>query len=162
MSLLETWPRVALAAAASALLAGAPTGVAGAWRLSAIGGKVGCTLSLTDATAIGGFEVKVPPACRLAFPPIKDLTAWSVDEKGQIVFSDPVRRRIVSFQPRTEGVWEGQGQDGAAWRLEKAAPRGGSRKRRRQRSSRRPHPAAAPALDRRSGPLGLPNLRRGG
>jgi len=120
MRWLDVSPRLAIAAAAAFVAAAAPVGVAGPWRLSEVGGKVGCTLSLTEAPAIGGYEVKAPAACRLAFPPIKGVSTWSVDGAGSLVLSDPERRRIVLLQARSASLWEGPGPDGGDWRLERA------------------------------------------
>lgn len=94
----------------------------GLWRLSEVGGKIGCTLTLTGAPAPSGWEVKAPLACRGAFPPLKEVTAWMVDADGALALTDSVGRRIVAF-PNTAGPSaEAKAPDGKTWRLEAAGP----------------------------------------
>ncbi|MBS0411478.1 MAG: AprI/Inh family metalloprotease inhibitor [Proteobacteria bacterium] len=93
----------------------------GAWRLSEVGGKVGCTLSLTGAPATAGWEVKAPLACRGAFPPLKEVTAWTLDADGALALTDADGRRIVAFTGAA-GPMEAKAPDGKTWRLEAAGP----------------------------------------
>jgi hypothetical protein len=106
---------VALAAAAPS----APT--AGDWRLSEVGGKVACTLSLTHETSPGGFEVHTPLACRLAFPPLQTVAAWAVDDKGGIVLNDAQAKPIIAFPQGADGSFEAKAPDGRTWRLDPEA-----------------------------------------
>ncbi|MGA0600237.1 AprI/Inh family metalloprotease inhibitor [Caulobacter sp. KR2-114] len=94
----------------------------GLWRLSEVGGKIGCTLTLTGAPAPSGWEVKAPLACRGAFPPLKEVTAWMVDADGAIALTDSEGRRIVAFPNSTGAAAEAKAPDGKTWRLEAAGP----------------------------------------
>jgi hypothetical protein len=70
---------------------------AGPWRLSEIGGKIGCTVALIDrGTLGGGHDVLSPGVCQRAFPPLKDLSIWRFDERGSLIFSDPERRHVAA------------------------------------------------------------------
>lgn len=91
---------------------------AGDWRLSEVGGKVACTLTLTRQTSLSGYEVKAPLACRRAFPPLKTVAAWAPDDKGGIVFSDAQAKPIIVFPGQTGGPYEAKAPDGRTWRLE--------------------------------------------
>jgi hypothetical protein len=91
---------------------------AGDWRLSEVGGKVACTLTLTRQTSLAGYEVKAPLACRRAFPPLKSLAAWAPDDKGGIVFSDAQAKPIIVFPGQQGGPYEAKAPDGRTWRLE--------------------------------------------
>ena len=95
----------------------------GPWRLSAIGGKVGCTVALTDRESLGGRDIQAPAACQRAFPPLKMLSVWRFDEKGALEFSDPTRRHVVAFSGPNGGPYAAVAPDGHAWRLALAAPR---------------------------------------
>ncbi|HEY1753254.1 MAG TPA: AprI/Inh family metalloprotease inhibitor [Caulobacteraceae bacterium] len=90
----------------------------GDWRLSAVGGKVACTLTLTRQTSFAGFEVKAPLACRRAFPPLLSVAAWALDDKGGIVLSDARAQPIVTFAAQARGPYETKAPDGHTWRLE--------------------------------------------
>ncbi len=94
----------------------------GLWRLSEVGGKIGCTLTLTGAPAPSGWEVKAPLACRGAFPPLKEVTAWMVDADGALALTDSEGRRIVAFPNNPSGSAEAKAPDGKTWRLEAAGP----------------------------------------
>ena len=97
---------------------------AGDWRLSEVGGKIGCTLTLTRNTGVAGFELKAPLACRRAFPPLKAVAAWTLDDKGGLVLSDTNAQPIVTFPNEARGHYEAKAPDGRVWRLDplKAAP----------------------------------------
>jgi len=95
----------------------------GPWRLSAIGGKIGCTVALTDRESPGGRDLQAPAACQRAFPPLKVLSVWSLDSRGSLVFSDPLRRHIVAFSGPMGGPYAAMAPDGRAWRLALATPR---------------------------------------
>ncbi len=95
----------------------------GQWRLSEIGGKVGCTLTLTENAGAGGRVLQAPPACHLAFPPLEHLSVWSVDPKGAPVFADAEHVRVVTFAGPPGGPFTATASDGKGWRLEPAAPR---------------------------------------
>jgi hypothetical protein len=112
---------LAIAACAPSALADPPSlrATLGLWRLSEVGGKVGCTLTLTDAPGIGGLEVKAPLACRGAFPALKAVSTWAFDADGAIVFSDPSHQRIVVFHAHG-GAYDAAAADGKVWRLEPA------------------------------------------
>jgi hypothetical protein len=97
---------------------GALDAEAGDWRLSEVGGKVACTLTLTRQTSLSGYEIKAPLACRRAFPPLKSLAAWAPDEKGGIVFSDAQAKPIIVFPGQQGGPYEAKAPDGKTWRLE--------------------------------------------
>ncbi len=90
----------------------------GDWRLSEVGGKVACTLSLTGQVAPEGFEVRAPLACRRAFPPLKDLADWAMDDKGAIVLTNAQHQKIIVFPEVSGGSYEAKAPDGHTWRLE--------------------------------------------
>ncbi len=113
---------VAVLAAAMASPAPRPSlsATLGAWRLSEVGGKVSCTLNLTAQPGIGGLEVRVPIACRRAFPALKEVSTWSFDADGTIVLSDPLQRRILAFRAGPLRSYEARAPDGKVWRIEPA------------------------------------------
>src|SRR5271155_5502975 len=78
---------------------------AGDWRLSEVGGKVACTLTLTRQTSFAGFELKAPLACRRAFPALKTVANWALDDKGGIVLSDARAQMIVTFPVQAKGPY---------------------------------------------------------
>jgi hypothetical protein len=90
----------------------------GDWRLSEVGGKVACTLTFTRQTSFAGFELKAPLACRRAFPALKAVAAWALDDKGGIVLSDARAQPIVTFPVQPKGPYEAKAPDGRTWRLE--------------------------------------------
>jgi hypothetical protein len=90
----------------------------GDWRLSEVGGRVACTLTLTRQSNPGGFELKAPLACRRAFPPLKTVAAWALDQKGGIILTDTNAQPIVTFAVPGKGPYEGKAPDGRTWRLE--------------------------------------------
>src|SRR5580658_9443565 len=96
----------------------AATRTSGDWRLSEVGGKVACTLTLTRQTSFGGFELRAPLACREAFPPLKTVAAWTLDDKGGIVLADARAQPIVTFPALSKGPYEARAPDGRTWRLE--------------------------------------------
>ena len=91
---------------------------AGDWRLSAIGGRIACTLTLTTQAGVGGYEVKAPLACRRAFPALRAVASWALDEKGGIVLTDDHAQTIVTFPAQAGGPYETRSPDGRTWRLE--------------------------------------------
>ncbi|HVN02083.1 MAG TPA: AprI/Inh family metalloprotease inhibitor [Caulobacteraceae bacterium] len=91
---------------------------AGDWRLSEVGGKVACTLTFTRQTSFAGFELKAPLACRRAFPALKSVAAWALDDKGGIVLSDARAQPIITFPVQPKGPYEARAPDGRTWRLE--------------------------------------------
>jgi hypothetical protein len=95
---------------------------AGDWRLSAVGGRIACTLTFTTQAGVGGYEVKAPLACRRAFPALKDVAAWAVDDKGGIVLSDAKAAMIVTFPAQGASPYEAKAPDGHTWRLEPLKP----------------------------------------
>jgi hypothetical protein len=95
---------------------------AGDWRLSEVGGKVACTLTLTRQTSFAGFELKAPLACRRAFPALKTVANWALDDKGGIVLSDARAQPIVTFPTQAKGPYEAKAPDGRTWRLEPVKP----------------------------------------
>jgi hypothetical protein len=100
----------------------AATRASGDWRLSEVGGKVACTLTLTRQTSFAGFELKAPLACRRAFPALKTVANWALDEKGGIVLSDARAQPIVTFPLQAKGPYEAKAPDGRTWRLEPVKP----------------------------------------
>jgi hypothetical protein len=108
---------VILAGAAEASADVAPRGV-GDWRLSEVGGKIACTLTLTRTSSFAGFELKAPLACRRAFPPLRSVAGWTLDDKGGIVLSDANAQPIVTFPAQARGPYEAKAPDGRTWRLE--------------------------------------------
>ena len=90
----------------------------GPWRLGEVGGKVECTLSLTDRTIPGGRDLTVPAACHRAFPPLKDISAWGLDPQGAIVFSNAAGRVVVAFSGAAGGPSQATAPDGKVWRIE--------------------------------------------
>jgi hypothetical protein len=95
---------------------------AGDWRLSEVGGKVACTLTLTRQTSLAGFELKAPLACRRAFPALKTVANWALDDKGGLVLSDARAQPIVTFPIQSKGPYEAKAPDGRTWRLEPVKP----------------------------------------
>jgi hypothetical protein len=93
-------------------------GTAGDWRLSQVGGRVACTLTLTLQTSLGGYEVKAPLACRRAFPPLKSVAAWALNDKGGIVLSDAQAHEIIVFPEQAGEPFQAKAPDGSTWRLE--------------------------------------------
>ena len=91
---------------------------AGDWRLSEVGGKIACTLTLTRQTNSAGFELKAPLACRRAFPALKTVANWALDDKGGLVLSDGRAQPIVTFPIQSKGPYEAKAPDGRTWRLE--------------------------------------------
>lgn len=91
---------------------------AGDWRLSEVGGRIACTLTLTRQTSVAGFEVKAPLACRRAFPALAGVAAWALDDKGGIVLSDAHAQPIVTFPAQARGPYEARSPNGRTWRLE--------------------------------------------
>jgi hypothetical protein len=112
----------AASAASAAAVDAAAIRTAGDWRLSEVGGKVACTLTLTRQTSFAGFELKAPLACRLAFPALKTVANWALDDKGGIVLSDARAQRIVTFPVQTNGPFEAKAPDGRTWLLEPVKP----------------------------------------
>ncbi len=101
----------------------------GDWRLSEVGGKIACTLTLTSQASFAGFELKAPLACRRAFPPLKAVAAWSLNDKGDIVLADAKAQPIVTFPAQAKeapakGPFETKAPDGHTWRLELVKPSG--------------------------------------
>ena len=99
----------------------------GAWRLSEVGGKVDCTLDLADTAPGPGGQAGARPAtaafaCRQAFPPLKALAAWSLDDKGDIVLADAAGKPLAVFVGQAGGPFEAKAPGGKTWRLQ-AAPR---------------------------------------
>ena len=95
----------------------------GQWRLSEVGGKIGCTVNLTDQVSPGGHVLQAPAACHMAFPPLKDLSVWSLDPHGAPIFSDAARGHLVAFAGPAGGPFLATASDGKAWRLEPATAR---------------------------------------
>ena len=90
----------------------------GQWRLTEAAGKVACTLTLTGAATAGGWEVRAPLACRGAFPPLREVAAWTFSPQNELVLSDTQARRIVAFPQPIAGAYETKAPDGKTWRLE--------------------------------------------
>lgn len=97
---------------------------AGDWRLSEVGGKIACTLTLTREASFAGYALKAPIACRRAFPALKGVAAWALDGKGGIVLSDANSLPIVTFPAQASGSYETKSPDGRTWRLEPLKPDG--------------------------------------
>ncbi len=115
-----------LAASFGSAQAAAPRDATGPWRLSEIGGKIGCTVALIDrGTLGGGHDVLSPGVCQRAFPPLKDLSVWRFDERGSLIFSDPENRHVVAFAGPLGGPYAATAPDGRIWRLAAAAPKAG-------------------------------------
>jgi len=96
-----------------------PSRTAGDWRLSEVGGKVACTLTLTREASFAGYALKAPLACRRAFPALKSVAAWALDDKGGIVLTDANAQTIVIFPAAAAGgSYEAKSPDGRTWRLE--------------------------------------------
>jgi hypothetical protein len=113
-----------MAASVSAGEAAAPRDAAGPWRLSEIGGKIGCTVALIDRGSLGGgHDLLAPDACQRAFPPLRDLSVWRFDERRGLVFSDPGRRHVVAFAGPLGGPYAATAPDGRIWRLTAATPK---------------------------------------
>jgi hypothetical protein len=97
-----------------------PGRTAGDWRLSEVGGKVACTLTLTRETSLTGYALKAPLACRRAFPALRSVATWALDDKGGIVLTDSNAQTIVVFPAAAQagGPSEAKSPDGSTWRLE--------------------------------------------
>ena len=109
---------LSLAGAAHASIEPAAFRESGDWRLSEVGGKVACTLTLTRQTSFAGFELRAPLTCRRAFPPLRDVASWTLDDRGGIVLADANAQPIVTFPSRNKGPIEAKAPDGRTWRLE--------------------------------------------
>jgi hypothetical protein len=92
--------------------------IVGQWRLSDVGGKIACTLTLTSEPSVAGYAMRVPLACRRGFPPLKDISAWNVDAQGAIVFADPTKKHLVVFAPQAGAPYEAKAPENKTWRLE--------------------------------------------
>jgi hypothetical protein len=93
------------------------------WRLSEVGGHVACTLTLTHQTSFAGYALKAPLACRRAFPALKSVAAWALDDKGGIVLSDANAQPIVTFPaPAPKAPYEAKAPDGRTWQLVPVRP----------------------------------------
>jgi hypothetical protein len=98
---------------------------AGDWRLSEVGGKIACTLTLTREASFAGYALKAPLACRRAFPALRAVAAWAIDEKGGIVLTDAHAAPIITFPAQAAGgSYEAKSPDGRTWRLEPLKPDG--------------------------------------
>jgi hypothetical protein len=111
------------AGAAGATADAAAVRASGDWRLSEVGGKIACTLTLTSQASFAGFELKAPLACRRAFPPLREVASWSLDDKGDIVLANAKAQPIVTFpaqarEAQGKGPYETKAPDGHTWRLE--------------------------------------------
>lgn len=116
-----------VAGAAHASAESAALRESGDWRLSEVGGKIACTLTLTSQSSFAGFELKAPLACRRAFPPLKAVAAWSLDPRGDLVLADAKAQPIVTFPAQAretpgKGPFETRAPDGKTWRLELVKP----------------------------------------
>jgi hypothetical protein len=111
---------VALGAGRGDSLSASARADVGQWRLSEVGGKIGCTVTLTDQASPGGLALQTPLACRHAFPPLRDVSVWNLDARGAPIFSDLRRRRVVAFNGPIGGPFLATASDGKAWRLEPA------------------------------------------
>jgi hypothetical protein len=109
---------VVLTSVAHAAIEPAALRASGDWRLSEVGGKVACTLTLTRQSSFAGFELRAPLACRRAFPPLKTVAGWMVDDRGGIVLADARAQPIVTFPAQAKGPYEAKAPDGRTWRLE--------------------------------------------
>jgi hypothetical protein len=107
-----------LAGAADAAIEPAAFRASSDWRLSEVGGKVACTLTFTREISTVGFELKAPLACRRAFPPLRTVASWTLDERGGIVLADANAQPIVTFPAQNKGPYEAKAPDGHTWRLE--------------------------------------------
>jgi hypothetical protein len=115
---------VGVAASFTGSDAAASRGATGPWRLSEIGGKIGCTVALIDRESLGGgHDLLSPGACQRAFPPLKELSVWRFDERGGLLFSDAEGRHVVSFAGPLGGPYAATAPDGRIWRLAAAPPR---------------------------------------
>ena len=92
-------------------------GAIGHWRLSAVGGKVGCTISLTDLERLGGRDLRAPAACQRAFPTLRAFSLWNLDGRGVLRFSDNLQRHFVEFSGPIGGPYAATAPDGRRWRL---------------------------------------------
>ncbi len=120
MNVLMATVGLALFASQGDTLTAAVRADVGQWRLSQIGGKIACTVNLTDQASSGGHALRAPPACHLAFPPLKDVSVWNLDARGAPIFSDPGRQHIVAFSGPAGGPFQATASDGKPWRLEPA------------------------------------------
>jgi hypothetical protein len=118
---------VLAAGAAHASVESVTLRTSGDWRLSEVGGKIACTLTLTSQASFAGFELKAPLACRRAFPPLRAVASWSLDDKGDLVLADAKAQPIVTFpaqakEAQSKGPYETKAPDGHTWRLEQVKP----------------------------------------
>ena len=118
MRLLVLASAFAIAGQAGAAYDQAAARASGDWRLSEVGGRVACTLTLTRQSDLGGFQLRAPLACRRAFPPLKAVAAWALDERGGIVLTDVNAQPIVTFAAPGKGPYEAKAPDGRTWRLD--------------------------------------------
>jgi len=118
---------LAIASAAtsfSACDAAVSRGAAGPWRLSEIGGKIGCTVALIDRESLGGgHDLQAPGACQRAFPALRDLSTWQMDDHGGLILSGPERSHVVAFAGPVGGPYLATAPNGRTWRLAAATSR---------------------------------------
>ena len=113
-------PPAALPPAPSAAL----KALAGAWRLADVGGKIDCTLTLSDHADPSGRAIEAPLACRRAFPPLNDLTVCSAGAHGASCFTGPRLKRPLQFSGPPGGPFSAVSPDGKPWRLTAAPAKG--------------------------------------
>lgn len=111
-----------LSAGGAAALDSALLRAAGDWRLSEVGGKIACTLTFTREASFAGYALKAPLACRRAFPALRGVAAWALDDKGGIVLTDARALPIVTFPAQAGQPFQAKAPDGRTWRLEPVRP----------------------------------------
>ncbi len=118
MRLLALSSAIILAGQAGALADQAAARASGDWRLSEVGGRVACTLTLTLQSSLGGFQLRAPLACRRAFPSLRTVAGWVLDDRGGIILTDTNAQPIVTFASPGKGPYEAKAPDGRTWRLD--------------------------------------------
>ena len=66
---------------------------------------------------MGGHDLRAPAACQRAFPPLRGLTLWKLDQQGSLRFTDNLRNRFVEFTGPVGGPYAATAPDGHKWRL---------------------------------------------
>ena len=85
------------ASAASASVDAAALRTSGDWRLSEVGGKIACTLTLTSPDQLRGFRAEGAARLPPGIPAAEDGGHLGLDDKGGIVLADAKAQPIVTF-----------------------------------------------------------------
>ena len=74
------------------------TSLSGEWIIQGAKRNMTCRVILKDEATIGGSDLIVSPDCMKKFAVMGDVTAWRVNERGELHFVDALRKMRVRFQ----------------------------------------------------------------